>query len=695
MARFPITFHPEIFQILGEQLVSNPVIAIQELVKNAYDAESPSCNIYINTKKEEITIEDFGHGMDESSIEHGWLNIGTSIKRDSVQSKNKKRYLTGSMGIGRLSAFTLGDVTEIITTAEDKITRKFRLVLSEIRKLESLQNYYVEVKEYKENRNLGTIIKVSNLKIKFDETLKERLLRMLSILVVPNKKDVFDIKLTYDNIKTNIDPNVQLAHYQIKVICKVDEIGLPKINILSDKNSYLGTKDLLFKPKLLLHKYLDLKNVTIDLNWYMHGSVEGKSFWKETTSEFSKDMRSGLSGIRIYRDGIRVLPYGEVEDDSFNIEKEYISQGSKSKRPRKVQLIGWIYISRVYNPYLIDTSNREGLVNNISYKQLYNLLQEVIGEFIKYRLDMEEVQKEDKITLSDTKKVKEQINTVKKQITLLTKREEELPKNITHQIIQKRVNSNIEQVEKYVEKVDEILDVQALYRDKITAGNMINNIFHYVGAATKSSKAFIEIAQEQKCDISSHEVAFNSIMNLLPRIIATYDVLKGGSSGSEKKKKFNILNKTIALVENLRITSSMRSDQFIVHCQNIEVNMRESDYWAVIANLLLNAITCQDYEQAIGKKFPPKNERKIILTISKLNNDLIIQCEDNGPGLPEKPLGWIWQQFTTTRTPGGSGLGLFIISEIVTYYSGMKIASSSKSFPTGAHFYVQLKDVIE
>jgi len=692
--RFQISFHPEIFKILGEQLVSDPVIAIQELIKNAYDAESVTCDVIINTKKDQIIVEDKGHGMDEDAIKNGWLNVGTPLKRKTMKSKNGKRYLTGSMGVGRLSAFTLGNIVEIITTAEDGITRKFKLILNELLQLDNFNNYFVEIEELYESRNIGTKIIVSNLKIDMDDNFKHRLLRMLSILVVPNNRDIFKIIVDYNSEIIEVDPKVELAQYQIRVECKVDKLGIAYIDIFGDKNSYLGQKDLLHNTKILLNKYPELKDVHIELNWYMHGSRERLSFWKSASSNFSQDMRAGLSGIRIYRDGIRVLPYGEIEDDSFNIDKRYVSLGAKAKRPRNVQFIGWIFISRNKNPNLLDTSNREGLVNNFAYKQLYDLIDKIIDEFTDYRISVEETPKENKINVSDTQIVKQQIKSFKNQLDLLIKDEKELPKNITHEKIKNKLNNNIEKFSKYIDKIDDMLDVEALYRDRITAGNMINNILHYVGSATSSSKEYIELAIDQKCKIESHEIAFKSIMNLLPRIIAAYDILKGGSTGIGKRKQFNVYDKTKILVENLRIISSMKENQIKLICSNIDVDMRESDYWAIIANLLINAITCQDYEHAIGKKFAPKSKREIILTISKLSHDLIIQCEDNGPGLPDKPIGWIWQQFTSTRKPAGSGLGLFIISEIVTYYGGMKIASSSQKYSSGAHFYIQIKDVV-
>lgn len=77
--RFDI--NPHIVRQLGGELVPDDITALMELVKNAYDADSPYVRININTKesygdeklkypnnKGYIIIEDGGFGMNETVI---------------------------------------------------------------------------------------------------------------------------------------------------------------------------------------------------------------------------------------------------------------------------------------------------------------------------------------------------------------------------------------------------------------------------------------------------------------------------------------------------------------------------------------------------------------------------------------------------------------------------------------------------
>ena len=62
-------FNPKahILTLLGEELIKSPVMAIYELVKNSYDADSKKVNVYFrdieNTEEAAIIIEDDGTGM--------------------------------------------------------------------------------------------------------------------------------------------------------------------------------------------------------------------------------------------------------------------------------------------------------------------------------------------------------------------------------------------------------------------------------------------------------------------------------------------------------------------------------------------------------------------------------------------------------------------------------------------------------
>lgn len=106
---------------LGEKLIGRPAIALGELVKNSFDADAATCRVEFS--QDEIVIADDGHGMSEADFHNYWMRIGTTHKVQEATSKGLHRPLTGSKGIGRLSAQFLASEMTIESTSVDDPTK--------------------------------------------------------------------------------------------------------------------------------------------------------------------------------------------------------------------------------------------------------------------------------------------------------------------------------------------------------------------------------------------------------------------------------------------------------------------------------------------------------------------------------------------------------------------------------------------
>jgi len=148
---------------LGSELVTDVEQALLECVKNAYDADSPGCEIDIDTNETgtiedigafgwlgpfkdstesviakltpeyptsketevtrqltytgRITIKDSGDGISESDIRKSWLVVSNSGKRASGQQPKEKTFKgrtpLGDKGLGRLGTMKLGDILHV------------------------------------------------------------------------------------------------------------------------------------------------------------------------------------------------------------------------------------------------------------------------------------------------------------------------------------------------------------------------------------------------------------------------------------------------------------------------------------------------------------------------------------------------------------------------------------------------------
>lgn len=141
-----INFSTKIIEHLGKDLITAPEVAFVELIKNSIDASVESkekkiqvscyesfdmisdstCLVGLNRnilekipenykKKPFFVIEDLGCGMNEDTLERGFLSIGTDIKK---RNRENGKIILGEKGIGRLAAQRLGKFLIVETAAK-------------------------------------------------------------------------------------------------------------------------------------------------------------------------------------------------------------------------------------------------------------------------------------------------------------------------------------------------------------------------------------------------------------------------------------------------------------------------------------------------------------------------------------------------------------------------------------------------
>src|SRR5208282_794169 len=87
----PFQAEGRLLQELGERLVASPEVALVELIKNAYDADSPSCEVRLVDKNQTLLIIDEGHGMTRDDFVGKWMSIATASKVDERVSRLYQR----------------------------------------------------------------------------------------------------------------------------------------------------------------------------------------------------------------------------------------------------------------------------------------------------------------------------------------------------------------------------------------------------------------------------------------------------------------------------------------------------------------------------------------------------------------------------------------------------------------------------
>lgn len=121
-----------------------------------------------------------------------------------------------------------------------------------------------------------------------------------------------------------------------------------------------------------LNKPVSCGHFNINLAVIMGTARESKlpnALWQEI---YSKTNRIG--GLYIYRDGIRVLPYGDSDVDFLHIEQRRSKSASQAFFSYR-RMLGSIELTRENNYALQEKAGREGFIENKAYKQFKSILE--------------------------------------------------------------------------------------------------------------------------------------------------------------------------------------------------------------------------------------------------------------------------------------------------------------------------------
>src|SRR4051812_39178784 len=109
-----VAFSPRarLLKLIGAELISDDVVAITELVKNAHDADASTVAIEflgVSGQDAQIVVRDDGDGMSLESLLRHWMEpAGTSKAGPADRRTISGRRVLGEKGVGRFAADKLG-----------------------------------------------------------------------------------------------------------------------------------------------------------------------------------------------------------------------------------------------------------------------------------------------------------------------------------------------------------------------------------------------------------------------------------------------------------------------------------------------------------------------------------------------------------------------------------------------------------
>jgi signal transduction histidine kinase len=334
--------HTLLKNLIGKDLINNDNIAITELVKNSYDANSSNVLLKFEGLKKgleesRLLISDIGDGMNEEDVIEKWLNIAYSAKKQAKQMEGA--YLAGNKGVGRFSCDRLGKQLDMFTRVKNgKISHlKIDWEAFEIEgdKDLTIQDIDVALNDVTEKfvfercgieiSGSGTILLVSHLRSEWDKERLIKLKRDLEKFINPNQlflKGGFEIDLSADDFK---ESDLE-GDYTKSVNGAIKNLIFDKLKFKATYIEYKTVDDGEFIRTSLHHdghlvywveevnhyqEFLNHFSITIYfLNAYK------KSYFTRQTGIRAIDFGS----IYLFLNGFRVAPYGERGNDWLKLD---------------------------------------------------------------------------------------------------------------------------------------------------------------------------------------------------------------------------------------------------------------------------------------------------------------------------------------------------------------------------------------
>lgn len=381
---FRFTFNGNMIVELGEESISNPNVAIAELIKNAYDADSTQVSLeFIDLEKHStsIRISDDGVGMDYADIKDRFMDIGSPHKKVVVKTPEQERVPVGAKGIGRFASHSLGNRLLLTTSVKGERTGH-ELDFDWKKFIPGIKATDIDIPTFKFRKNAsvrGTVLQIRELKGGWNDNAKiKSLLKDLQLLSSP------------------IDPPKK---FRMKQNLGTKEIEVPKIKKeFFDKAAY-SFKAKLTKKKVLGYEFCKLgkkfeqgkkelgESLTCgDAEFELFFYYKTPTSWRENTGkavpkkdlDYIKSVLAEYGGIKLYRDHFRVKPYGDTGADWIGLDNW---SRNSSDIPGNPQVLGIVTITKEKNPKIEDTTTREGVINNAEYYDLEKFVTTCIREF--------------------------------------------------------------------------------------------------------------------------------------------------------------------------------------------------------------------------------------------------------------------------------------------------------------------------
>lgn len=696
------------YRLIGRELITDKITAVYELVKNSYDANASVVELIFKHVEDtcvSIEIIDDGMGMSEIDISKKWMVIGSNSKRKNrVSPPPFSRKLVGKKGIGRFAIDKLGAYVKLETKMSG-IDHVNNVIIDWTQYEDEEQKQLTRVEQEDLRLDISNETKLftdfENSYWKEETHLKQESWTKLSIKKVRDTWDQQSIELLISELSKLASPFSDVQD-TFSMLVTAPEYGFEKHRVVSKAIKFASDKfEIRYNADTHKQEYLHFDNeakkiVIKENNYLIFGPIRMVIYYfdKVAKSRFKKYAENqSIDGIKIYRDGLITTPFAESvtsvsqKKDILGLDKRRWS-GFFSKISSR-DILGYIEISDDLNPGIIESTNRQGFLNNTEFNMLCEFFFDQLSSIEEYLQIQREAQRTQ--TESDLQIAMEEIAIVGELVSQLQRT---APEEVKAEV--NTISRSVKQLQKrIISGIDEYKDIKLektrqenLFFSLMSLQEYAGEIAHLVRTSIAKISRYVQFFYEEYPNPKYDRLYSKYAKSIHEEMTSLNRALDFMLSYTKSNIDFESLNVKNLLEDLLYVVYIEELDKNHIEVsididKEIEIFHNRRFFEDIFQNLIDNSI-----KALVSTK---QEFRKIILQGRVDNDSLNFKVIDNGPGIPSKFKDRVFNiYFTTTAQSGGGGIGLFTVKKRIQAMNGSIEIIDNPYFSTGAAFNIIL-----
>ena len=653
-----------------------------------------------------IVIEDNGNGMNKDILEKDWLNPATPVKLKNKQNDpltQKGRYIQGEKGIGRFAVFKLGRVVSITTRRQSKdISNRF-VDEGELKESTLYYDFARYDDDFLSEQGKARELFLDDLRVEFSQTdpkvfkcrpLKLGMEKNLTTGTHGTRIEISKLRGTWSKYKFNkvcsqtsdLQPLLKVSkdtdfriYFYVNDEWYQDDSqnnNLKVLNLLNNKAVFKVEEGIFHQANRSFSFKLNGVPTTFSFD---DPEVQGLYLYKQLYSSMMRkecgdfkfdfflfDFAGGPTQppkyhldredksllkkhrIYLYRDDIRVMPYGSPEDDWLNVD---VIRGTKRADTflSNDQTVGWIFITQKDNPGLKDKTNREGLIEGDGEFDAFKFNVQILLAWLRAKpyaryLASNRKKAENELSSGDRmdafiRRARIQADGDPEMLKFVNSFKQKYDKE--HSVFEQRIRKteNLAAVGLSVETASHDL-MMLLRRSLDQLDGIIQDLIIHKDVDSTILQQSLEGIRGQ---LGMVETQMGDIQLLFPSS-------KGRSKIVDVRE---IIDKVFNIYKRVLTRNSINVDYEV---DSNPIRVRVTD--AVLLQLFINL-----FDNALWWLQTTDGDRKILITFDGENQRVIFS--DNGPGVREEDAPYIFDAFFSGKGLEGRGLGLYIARQLL------------------------------